>query len=134
MASRAPQAMHELPVPSRLAIDIGRVVANAARGSDVVGRMGSSEFAIIAPMTEQRGAVELVERLRDMVAAMPPTVTDGKTTRVSLRAGLATISDADLGTTDGADLLIRATTALRYAQSSRSGDMRMFDEVPSTFV
>jgi PleD family two-component response regulator len=135
IVSRSGQAsLDEMPVSSRLAADIGRVVASVARGSDVVGRMGSAEFAILAPMTEPRGALELVERLRDRVAAMPPMVAEGRASRVSLRAGIATVSESLIDARDGNDLLVRASTALRYAQSSRTSDVRTYDEVPSTFV
>ncbi len=134
MVTRANQSASELPVPARLAVDIGRVVASVARGSDVVGRMGSSEFAILAPMTEMHGAAELVERLRDKVAAMPPLVADGKASRIALRAGMVTIGDASADLRDASDILVRAATALRYAQSSRAIGVSTFDDVPSTFV
>ena len=134
VARTAPFATDELPVPARLATEIGRVVASVARGSDVVGRMGAAEFAILAPMTELKGAVELVERLREKVSAMPPLVADGRASRVALRAGIATVSDSAIEMRDGNDLIVRASTALRYAQSSRTSDVRTFDEVPLTFV
>ena len=85
-------------------------------------------------MTEPRGALELVERLRDRVAAMPPIVADGRASRLALRAGIATVSERAIDARDGNDLLVRASTALRYAQSSRTSDVRTYDEVPSTFV
>ncbi len=134
MVTRSPASNDELPVPPRLASDIGRIVAGVARGSDVVGRIGSAEFAILAPMTESSGAVELIERLRDRVATMPPLVADGRASRLTLRAGLATITDTRIEMRDGNELLVRASTALRYAQSSRTSDVRTFDEVPATFV
>ena len=96
--------------------------------------MGSTEFAILAPMTEQRGAMELVERLRDKVAAMPALVADGRASRISLRAGIANARDSALDVRDGHDLLMRASTALRYAQSTRTADVRTYEEVPATFV
>jgi two-component system, cell cycle response regulator len=129
-----PQHQDELPVPARLAVDVGRLLSSVARGSDVVGRMGSAEFAVLAPMTEVRGALELVERLRDKVAAMPPMVADGRSSRVALRAGLASVGDSEFELRDGTELLVRASTALRYAQSSRASDVRSFDDVPATFV
>jgi diguanylate cyclase (GGDEF)-like protein len=127
-------APDEQPVSPRIATEIGRIVSSVARASDVVGRMGSAEFAIVAPMTELRGAVELVERLRDKVATMPALVVDGRSSRVALRAGLATATDNSVDVREGTDLLVRASTALRYAQSSRAMSVRTFDEVPSTFV
>jgi PleD family two-component response regulator len=124
----------DLPVPARVAAQIGQLLGDAVRGSDVVGHLGGSEFAILAPMTERSGAVELVERLRDRVAALPPLVTDGRSSRIALRAGLATVDESGLALGDGSDLLVRASTALRYAQSSRALDIRRFEEVPATFV
>lgn len=132
--SRSAAGADELPVPQRVSSDIGRMVAQAARGSDVVGRLGSSEFAILAPMTERAGAVEMVERLRDRVATMPPVVADGRAARIALRAGLVTVSGSSIETRDGSDLIVRASTALRFAQSSRAPGVRTFDEVPATFV
>jgi len=132
--SRVHGPAEELPVPTRIVADIGRTVAKLARGSDVVGRMGASEFAILAPMTESSGAMELVERLRDKVAGMPPLVADGSPSRVALRAGVATLGGSGLELRDGTDLLVRASTALRFAQSSRTSGIRTFDEVPASFV
>ncbi len=134
MLSRANPFADELPAPTHLATDIGRILTDVARGSDVVGRVSASEFAILAPMTEESGAVELVERLRDRVAAMPPLLADGAASRVALRAGVACISAADLTVSDGHELLARASTALRYAQSSRETAMRTYADVPLTFV
>ncbi len=124
----------EEPVTSRLAAEIGRVLAGAARGSDVVGRTGAGEFAILAPMTEMRGAVELTERLRDRVAAIPPLIEAGRSSRAGLRAGIATQGETAFDVHAGGDLLVRASTALRYALSSQVSDVRTFDEVPATFV
>ncbi|MCC7054117.1 MAG: response regulator [Gemmatimonadaceae bacterium] len=131
---RSATGTEEIPVPVRVANDIARMVAGTARGSDVVGRMGSAEFAIVAPMTELTGAVEMVERLRDRIATLPPVLADGRAARVALRAGLVTIADPGIELRDSSDLLVRASTALRYAQSSRAPGVRTFDEVPATFV
>ncbi len=134
VVSRAYPSADEMPAPTHIANDIGRILGGVARESDVVGRMGNSEFAIIAPMTELTGAAELVERLRDRVAAMPPLLADGKASRVTLRAGLSSVDRSRISVSDGDDLLARASTALRYAQSSRAIEARTFDEVPFTFV
>ena len=134
LVSRLHGPADELPLSARIAADVGRAVANLARASDVVGRTGASEFAIIAPMTETTGAVELVERLRDKIAAMPAMVADGSASRVAVRAGVATVGGSELELRDGTDLLVRASTALRFAQSSRTTGIRTYDEVPATFI
>ncbi len=134
MLARANPFADELPTPAHLAIDIGRLLTDIARGSDVVGRVAASEFAILAPMTEESGAFELVERLRDRVATMPPLLADGASSRIALRAGVACIAPEHLSVSDGHELLARASTALRYAQSSRETAVRTYADVPLTFV
>ena len=124
----------ETPVPARVSAEIARLIAGSARGSDVVGRTGAAEFAIVVPMTTGADAVEMVERLRDRVAAMPPVLADGRSARIALRAGLVTIADPGADLRDASDLLVRASTALRYAQSARDPGIRSFDEVPASFV
>ena len=68
------------------------------------------------------------------IAAMPPLVADGKSSRIGLRAGMVTVGDASTDLRDASDMLVRAATALRYAQSSRAIGVSTFDDVPSTFV
>jgi PleD family two-component response regulator len=124
----------EFAAPHAVTALVGSLLAEAARGSDVVGRVGASEFAILAPMTESGGAIELVERLRDRVAALPPVMSDGRAMRIGLRAGVATADLALMARGDGRNLLMQASAALRYAQSSRAMDVRAFADVPSTFM
>jgi diguanylate cyclase (GGDEF)-like protein len=38
------------------------------RGSDIVGRMGGEEFAVVLPDTELRAAIELADRVRLAIA------------------------------------------------------------------
>jgi PleD family two-component response regulator len=52
---------------------VGRYLKECGRRSDAIGRIGASEFAIVAAGTDARGAVLLAERLvREMTAAPPP--------------------------------------------------------------
>ena len=134
VVSRMQSADAELSLPLDYSAALGKAVVSLARGSDVVGRTGASEFTIVAPMTGQDGAVELVERLRDKVAALPALNAGGRATRITLRAGMTTIAEPTAASIDGSELLLRASTALRYAQSSRATHIQRFDEVPITFV
>ncbi len=122
------------PLPPSVAGDVGRTMATVARGSDVVGQLGTSEFAILAPMTERQGASEMVVRVRERVAQLPEFADEGQTFRVALRAGIATLTPPTLADPSGSDLLVRASTALRYAHVSRAPMVPSFDEVPATFV
>lgn len=124
----------ERPVSAAAATDVARAVAELARASDVVGQVGEGEFAILAPMTGSDGAATIVERLRDRVATLPVYLEEGEPVRVFLRAGIATIDAPDAANQDGADLLQRAATALRFAHAARSADVPTFADVPVTFV
>ncbi len=56
-------------VVSRVAEKLGGVLRRTGRTSDAVGRLGRTEFAIIAPATEAAGAQRLAERVQAAVAA-----------------------------------------------------------------
>lgn len=69
------------------------------RDSDVLGRLGGEEFAILLPETETGGALELAERLRARIAATPVDA-NGAVLRVtasfgvcSLHPGLKTVDE-----------------------------------------
>jgi diguanylate cyclase (GGDEF)-like protein len=46
---------------------LARIVASTGRESDIAGRVGGEEFAILLPQTNARDAQELAERLRERV-------------------------------------------------------------------
>ena len=46
---------------------LARIVASTGRESDVAGRVGGEEFAILLPQTNARDAQELAERLREQM-------------------------------------------------------------------
>ena len=46
---------------------LARIVASTGRESDVAGRVGGEEFAILLPHTDARNAHELAERLREQM-------------------------------------------------------------------
>jgi PleD family two-component response regulator len=114
--------------------EVGRLLGRVARGSDAVGRLGSMEFAVLAPMTAEAGAGELVERMRDALATLPQPAFAGGPAQIAVRAGVTTVPADSLDARDGTDLLLQASTALRYAQSTGSMHVHTFAEVPSTFV
>ncbi len=47
--------------------DLSRIVAETCRDSDVAGRVGGEEFAILLPHTNAQNAHELAERLREQM-------------------------------------------------------------------
>ncbi|ASQ90537.1 GGDEF domain-containing protein [Prosthecochloris sp. GSB1] len=50
---------------------IARIILEQCRESDIPARFGGEEFAVVFPRTESRMAVEIVERLRQVISAEP---------------------------------------------------------------
>ena len=47
--------------------NLSRIVSDTCRDSDVAGRVGGEEFAILLPHTNAENARELAERLREQM-------------------------------------------------------------------
>ncbi|MBN9522334.1 diguanylate cyclase [bacterium] len=86
---------------------LARVLSDALRGSDSLGRVGGEEFMVVAPDTDAGGAQVLGERLRGRVAASATEYAD-KPIRVTVSVGLAV---APLGVSVGYDQLYKAAAA-----------------------
>jgi diguanylate cyclase (GGDEF)-like protein len=97
--------------------EVIRVVAgrlrDAVRDSDVLGRYGGEEFALVTPQTGA-SAVELAERLRQVVSADPVPTAAGPLP-VTISVGLA---DRSGGEQDLRQLLARADEALYEAKQA----------------
>ena len=98
----------------------------AGRLSDAIGRVGPSEFAVVAIGTDAPGSVKLAERVAQALAAAPAL---SPTTRpFELRAGYYTVPDFHSAPVDTVDALLRATAALRLARTDRQGGwLRQFE-------
>ncbi len=105
--------------------DVAAALRRAGRVSDAIGRMGRTEFAILAPGTDAPGAVRLAERLAEVIR---DTAKDrGVRREFHLRAGYETVTDLDQVPLEGPDLLERAAIALRRTRGN--GDwIRRFEE------
>jgi PleD family two-component response regulator len=98
-----------------------------SRRSDVVGYLGQSRFAIIAPDTDAPGAQKLIARLREALSAA------GGDEGSLLRAGYCAITNVAAAAINPAELMRRAEAALQYAEVSGSADPTFsFDELPAT--
>jgi diguanylate cyclase (GGDEF)-like protein len=56
-----------LPGGDKVLVDLGKVLAASLRTVDLLGRIGGEEFLVIAPETDQEGAMVLAERIRTNV-------------------------------------------------------------------
>ena len=94
---------------------IGKQIGAALRESDIAGRMGGEEFAILLPETDHEQARIVAERLRKQVAETSLDIGDGCTLNCTLSIGVATMTDQP---TDLEKLLHQADTALYAAKNS----------------
>jgi len=65
-------------------------VRERCRKSDVFGRLGGEEFALILPATDTNGALRLAEKVRSAVERMSQAVPGGEPLSVTVSLGVAT--------------------------------------------
>src|SRR6267154_6030456 len=94
---------------ARSAERVTRVLREAARTSDAVGRIGPREFAVIAPETGADAALRLAERLG---GALTGRLRHRTGARAEFLAGYDAVADAALPKFDPATLLAHASSAL----------------------
>jgi diguanylate cyclase (GGDEF)-like protein len=100
---------HATSVIERLAETCRRNV----RTSDVLGRLGGAEFAVIAPATDMDGARGMMERLQQLLNP-PPGVT-GLYAALTLRVGYCVTTNLADSPVGAADMLAEAASALHAA-------------------
>ena len=88
--------------------EVAAAVRRVVRASDWAARFGGEEFALLAPETEERAALQLAERLRATIAAQPLPATG---TALTVSLGVA-LFPADATTPDG---LVAAADRALYA-------------------
>lgn len=114
----------------RVAEQVGKLLKRVGRSSDAIGRLGDSEFAVIAPSTGTEAVLRLVRRLGSSIEASPIPVRGGERS-LRVQAGYCAVPDFAESPVDAVELLLRATTALRDLK--REGDseqVRGFEHTP----
>ncbi|MDP3340390.1 sensor domain-containing diguanylate cyclase [Frigidibacter sp.] len=81
----------------------------ALREGDLFGRLGGEEFAVLLPQTDAKGALDLAERLREVVAAAPVDA-NGVSLRVTASFGVCSLT----GDIETADVWLAVADALLY--------------------
>ena len=90
--------------------DVAHVFREQSRQSDVVGHVGDSRLAILAPDTDAEGARLLVARLqRELDSASKNKLISGE---VRLRVGYSAVQDLAASNVNVAQLVPRAGSAL----------------------
>jgi CheY-like chemotaxis protein len=109
--------------------DVAHVFREQSRQADVVGHVGDSRLAILAPDTDAEGAKLLVARLqRELNHATRNKTISG---RVRLRAGYSAVADLALSKINVAELVHQAESALDHAPIQGDGDAIVsFEDLP----
>lgn len=104
--------LHGHPAGDAVLHAVAQCCNNTKRVTDLAGRLGGEEFAVLLPETPLPQAMQAAERLRQAIAAGSVHI-DGRELNVSASFGVACLqaSDADFGA-----LLQRADTALYRAK------------------
>lgn len=89
---------------------VATLLKTTCRGTDIVGRYGGEEFAIILSHTAEKGAREIAERLRATVERH-----DWPHAPITVSVGITTVSPA---ATDTEEVLREADTALYLAKQN----------------
>jgi diguanylate cyclase (GGDEF)-like protein len=119
----------------RAADQVALLFRQAGRASDAIGRLGQSEYGVIAPSTGPEAAIRMVRRLGGVIESSPIPVRGGEKT-LRLRAGYCAVPDFAESSVDAVELLLRATTALRdLKREGQAGErIRASEQVPTRFA
>jgi PleD family two-component response regulator len=99
---------------------LGSVVARTARLSDVVGDLGASRMAILAPGTDEAGSVRLALRVAEAIRVALATRGDvGADETVELVAGYEVVANAKYSPIEPYGLLRRTVAALQHGEPDR---------------
>lgn len=74
---------------------IGRIIVGALRETDIIGRVGGEEFAVILPETDIEEGASLAERLRKAIEESAIETPKGET-NVTVSIGIASFDDKDV--------------------------------------
>lgn len=98
---------------------VGRILIEEARKIDIVARYGGEEFILIAPETDQQGALELADRIRDTIENnnfMVKSKNENLSLKVSVSVGVTSFAAADSRDCDS--FIKSADEALYHAKHS----------------
>ena len=81
---------HGHPVGDRVLAALGSLLRRRVRGSDLIGRLGGEEFALILEELTEEEAERLMNRLLEEFSVIPHRGVDQSVFRVTFSAGIAT--------------------------------------------
>ena len=104
---------------------VGEELRRDCRGSDIVGRLGGEEFAILLGHTNLDGAIAIAERIRQKLASTSVSIGDAHIS-VTASFGVAAFSEGDTFDT----LLARADEGLYLAKRAGRDRVIVVDDRP----
>jgi len=78
---------------SRTLTEVGGILSEAVRESDILARYGGDEFVVVLPETPPSGALVIAERIRKAIESHSFLQTQGLTARISASFGIASYPD-----------------------------------------
>jgi diguanylate cyclase (GGDEF)-like protein len=105
----------------RLLQEVGRVLTENVRGTDVVARQGGDEFSVLLPESDEEGATMLARRIEEALGTI--AAADAAPVRASI--GVAVFPQD--GITPG-DLLEKADLDLRATKERRRAALLLADD------
>jgi diguanylate cyclase (GGDEF)-like protein/PAS domain S-box-containing protein len=100
---------------------LSEVCVTTLRHTDILGRIGGEEFAVLMPQTSSEQGLKMAKRLRLAVAPAAVPLARGKAVRFTVSIGVTSFAATD---TKFEDLLKRADTALYAAKKAGRNRVR----------
>ncbi|HUX91000.1 MAG TPA: diguanylate cyclase [Gallionellaceae bacterium] len=95
---------------------LGHVLRETLRTVDIIGRIGGEEFAVLLPETDLQEAVEIAERLREIIAHTDVVLEPGLPLHFTVSIGVAMLKESDVNL----DILLNLADKALY-QAKESG-------------
>lgn len=108
----------------RVLHQLGRVMQQQFRPTDLIARYGGEEFAVLLPETDAQEAIAALERLRLFIERTQTAVAARTTVKVTVSVGIAQWRSA--WSLD--DLIQRADAAMYRAKSNGRNCVTLFDD------
>jgi len=122
---------HGHPAGDEVLKAFAATLRRTVRESDVAGRWGGEEFALVLSGTDVQGALRLAERARSALAEQVVQLPDGTEISVTASFGVASFPDW----TEPAELLAAADSALYAAKrDGKNRVMQAFESTPGEIV
>lgn len=106
---------------------VGQVLRASVRASDTVGRISDAEFVVLAPGTGPDGARQMARRLASLLS----TIRGRRGAAARIHVGGFAVQDMAREAIEPTEMLVRAASSLRQAQTAHVQDaIRFYDELP----